>query len=104
MTVSTQPGPLPTPDLTIRKMALDTNKISIATHIDTPQTDRVMSLSDEKTATLQAKAASDDEHSMTLLEGLKSHPKAVMWSMLLSTTIIMEGYDIVLVGRCPALT
>ena len=47
----------------------------------------------------EAKAATDKERSMTLLQGIKLYPKAVGWSMLLSTCIIMEGYDLVLLGR-----
>ncbi|OBA22270.1 sugar transporter [Metschnikowia bicuspidata var. bicuspidata NRRL YB-4993] len=34
-----------------------------------------------------------DKH-MSLKEGLKTFPKAAMWSILLSTVIIMEGYDV----------
>lgn len=33
------------------------------------------------------------EKSMTLKEGLKTFPKAAMWSIVLSSSIIMEGYD-----------
>jgi hypothetical protein len=47
-----------------------------------------------------AKAATDNERSMTLLHGIKLYPKAVGWSMLLSTCLVMEGYDLVLLGRC----
>jgi SP family general alpha glucoside:H+ symporter-like MFS transporter len=47
----------------------------------------------------EAKAATDKERSMTLLQGIKLYPKAVGWSMLLSTCIVMEGYDLVLLGR-----
>ena len=47
----------------------------------------------------EAKAATDNERSMTLLQGIKLYPKAVGWSMLLSTCIVMEGYDLVLLGR-----
>ncbi|KAJ8609012.1 hypothetical protein MRB53_039371 [Persea americana] len=44
-----------------------------------------------------AKAASS-ERSMTLLEGLKLYPKAVAWSLAISTCIVMEGFDIVLIN------
>lgn len=40
---------------------------------------------------------------MTLLQGLKLYPKAVGWSVLLSTCIIMEGFDIVLINSLYAL-
>lgn len=47
----------------------------------------------------EAKAATDKERSMTLLQGIKLYPKAVGWSMLLSTCLVMEGYDLVLLSR-----
>lgn len=39
-----------------------------------------------------ARIATQNEHKMSLLEGIKLYPKAIGWSMLLSTAIIMEGY------------
>ncbi|OQE40989.1 hypothetical protein PENCOP_c005G09008 [Penicillium coprophilum] len=45
-----------------------------------------------------AKAATDNEHRMSLWEGLKLYPKAIGWSVLISTAIVMEGYDVVLLG------
>jgi SP family general alpha glucoside:H+ symporter-like MFS transporter len=46
-----------------------------------------------------AKAATDDEKKMTLLEGIRLYPKAVMFSILISTCIAMEGYDLCLLGN-----
>lgn len=46
-----------------------------------------------------AKSASDKEHSMTLMQGIKTYPKAILWSMLISTCIVMEGYDICLINN-----
>lgn len=46
-----------------------------------------------------AKAATEKERSMTLLQGIRLYPKAVMWSVLISTCIAMEGYDISLVNN-----
>ncbi|KAF4462674.1 maltose permease [Fusarium albosuccineum] len=45
-----------------------------------------------------AKQAAEEEHTLTFLAALRRYPKAVMWSVLLSTSIIMEGYDIVLIS------
>ncbi|KAK2777171.1 hypothetical protein FQN53_002340, partial [Emmonsiellopsis sp. PD_33] len=45
-----------------------------------------------------AKRAADQERSMTLMQAIKLYPKAVGWSVLLSTTLIMEGYDLALLG------
>ncbi|TVY40616.1 Maltose permease [Lachnellula occidentalis] len=47
---------------------------------------------------LLAKQAAEDEHNMTIRQALRTHPKAVMWSLLVSTSIIMEGYDLVLIN------
>lgn len=46
-----------------------------------------------------AKTATEKEQSMTLLQGIKLYPKAVGWSILISTCIAMEGYDISLVNN-----
>jgi SP family general alpha glucoside:H+ symporter-like MFS transporter len=47
----------------------------------------------------KAKVATDAEHQMTLLQGIKLYPKAVGWSVLISTCICMEGYDISLLSN-----
>ncbi|KKK22338.1 hypothetical protein P175DRAFT_0440885 [Aspergillus ochraceoroseus IBT 24754] len=44
-----------------------------------------------------AKSAAHKEQKMTLWQGVKLYPKAVAWSILISTCIAMEGYDISLV-------
>ncbi|TVY29155.1 Maltose permease [Lachnellula hyalina] len=46
-----------------------------------------------------ARTATDSEHSMSLLQGIKLYPKAVAWSMLISTCICMEGYDVCLLSN-----
>jgi MFS transporter, SP family, general alpha glucoside:H+ symporter len=46
----------------------------------------------------EASQASDTEKAMTLWQGLKAYPKAVGWSILLSTALVMEGYDTALLG------
>lgn len=50
-----------------------------------------------------AQVATAKEHSMSLWEGVKLYPKAIGWSVLLSTAIVMEGYDVVLMGSFYAL-
>ncbi|KAJ5393502.1 uncharacterized protein N7487_011143 [Penicillium crustosum] len=49
--------------------------------------------------TNNAKSAADAEHKMTLLQGIRTYPKAIAWSVLISTCIAMEGYDISLVNN-----
>lgn len=48
--------------------------------------------------TFLARQAAEEEHSLSFLQAIRKYPKAVMWSVLLSTSIIMEGYDVVLVS------
>ncbi|KAI0602461.1 sugar transporter-like protein [Biscogniauxia sp. FL1348] len=50
-------------------------------------------------AILEAKQATEDEHSQTLFQALKENRRAVFWSLLISMTIIMEGYDTILIGN-----
>lgn len=52
-----------------------------------------------KTIIQNAKAATEKEQSMSLLQGIKLYPKAVAWSVLISTCIAMEGYDVSLVNN-----
>lgn len=40
-----------------------------------------------------AHQASVEEHQQTFLEAVKSNRKSVLWSVAISLTIIMEGYD-----------
>ncbi|KAH7320284.1 general substrate transporter [Stachybotrys elegans] len=47
----------------------------------------------------QARAAAATEQGMSLLQGIKLYPKAIAWSLLISTCIVMEGYDITLVNN-----
>lgn len=48
---------------------------------------------------VEAKQAADAEHRMTLWQAIKTYPKAIGWSCLLSSTLIMEGYDLALLGN-----
>lgn len=44
-----------------------------------------------------ARQAAEEEHNLSFIEALRRYPNAVMWSILVSASIIMEGYDIVLI-------
>ena len=46
-----------------------------------------------------AKSATAKEQQMSLWQGIKLYPKAVLWSMLISTCICMEGYDLCLLSN-----
>ncbi|KAJ7673787.1 MFS transporter [Mycena polygramma] len=52
-----------------------------------------------KEMTRSAKAATDKEHQMSLWQGLRLYPKAIAWSVLISTCICMEGYDVCLLSN-----
>ncbi|KAL2826104.1 general substrate transporter [Aspergillus cavernicola] len=53
---------------------------------------------DELIASPEAQAALEKERDMTPWQALKIYRKAVAWSILFSCAIIMEGYDVVLIG------
>lgn len=46
-----------------------------------------------------ARAANQDEHSLSIGDALKQYRWAVMWSLIVSMSIIMEGYDTNLIGN-----
>ncbi|KAK1964399.1 alpha glucoside transporter [Colletotrichum sublineola] len=47
----------------------------------------------------EAAEAARTERQMTLLEAVRTYPKAIGWSVLLSSTLVMEGYDLALLGN-----
>ncbi|KAF8850446.1 sugar transporter-like protein [Acephala macrosclerotiorum] len=51
----------------------------------------------------EAKDATTKEHEMGFMQAIRLYPKAVGWSILLSTAIVMEGYDVVLLSSFYAL-
>ena len=77
--------------------------------------DKVLTLSDSSVRRLsaggaefsalnnEARAAADAEKRMSIREAFKLYPKAVGWSILLSTAIVMEGYDTLLLSNFFAL-
>ncbi|EXJ56752.1 MFS transporter, SP family, general alpha glucoside:H+ symporter [Cladophialophora yegresii CBS 114405] len=48
---------------------------------------------------VNAQRATEKEHRMSLWQGIKLYPKAVGWSILISTCICMEGYDVCLLSN-----
>ncbi|KAL2291397.1 hypothetical protein FJTKL_12803 [Diaporthe vaccinii] len=51
------------------------------------------------TAVFDAKQATDDEHAQTLRQAFSQNRRAVLWSVLISMSIVMEGYDTILMGN-----
>jgi SP family general alpha glucoside:H+ symporter-like MFS transporter len=73
-------------------------------HVETtPQKPNVVQDASFNGVSDDARAATDVEHHMGLLQALRLYPKAVGWSILLSTAIVMEGYDTVLINNFYAL-
>lgn len=46
----------------------------------------------------QAQDATDHEHNMGIWQAIRTYPSAVGWSVLASTALVMEGYDLVVIG------
>lgn len=46
----------------------------------------------------EAKNAAEKEHELTVRDALKLYPKAIIFSIIFSSAVIMEGYDLSLMG------
>ncbi|KAF5552944.1 alpha-glucoside transport [Fusarium phyllophilum] len=51
---------------------------------------------------VQGEQGASIDRNMSLWQAIKAYPGAIAWSFLLSSSIIMEGYDIVLIGNLMA--
>ncbi|KFY25691.1 hypothetical protein V491_01639 [Pseudogymnoascus sp. VKM F-3775] len=62
---------------------------------------------DEKAKAADYKAgaveAENAEHNMTVMEAVRAYPMATFWAFVMSCTIIMESYDVFLIGNFVAL-
>ncbi|KAI1065923.1 hypothetical protein LB507_000784 [Fusarium sp. FIESC RH6] len=52
----------------------------------------------DKALANEAFEATADEHSYGVIQGFKTYKAAAFWSIVISTTVIMEGYDVTLLG------
>jgi SP family general alpha glucoside:H+ symporter-like MFS transporter len=48
----------------------------------------------------EANEANEREKGMKLLDAFRIYPQAMFWSVVLSSALIMEGYDTAVVGSC----
>src|SRR5688500_12973757 len=57
-------------------------------------------LTDDHTVNLiqQAELSDQADRQLTIRQALKKYKKAVFWAMFLSTALVMEGYDLVIVS------
>jgi SP family general alpha glucoside:H+ symporter-like MFS transporter len=71
----------------------------MATIVPTDRELKVIDLSSSETQDLIRQAEANDaaDRALTVMQALKKYKKAVFWAMLLSTSLIMEGYDVVIV-------
>ncbi|KAF4978135.1 hypothetical protein FZEAL_5433 [Fusarium zealandicum] len=74
-------------------------KSAAINHFETAEVD--MS-SQKEWSHVQGQQGADIDRNMTLWHAIKAYPGAITWSLLLSSSIIMEGYDIVLIGNLMA--
>lgn len=68
----------------------------IPTEVELEQLD----LDDQHTQDLIQRAQASDaaDRQLTVRQALKKYKKAVAWALFLSTSLIMEGYDLVIVS------
>lgn len=55
---------------------------------------------DDVELTNAAREGARRQEHLTIRECFKYYPKAIAWSLLVSTCVIMEGYDTILIGNC----
>ncbi|KAH6692287.1 general substrate transporter [Plectosphaerella plurivora] len=53
---------------------------------------------DDKALNVGAAAGNEAEHNIGVFQAFKTYKRAAFWSIAISTTIIMEGYDVTLLG------
>ncbi|KAI1164766.1 general alpha-glucoside permease [Nemania serpens] len=76
-----------------------TKRNGASTHIDEAVAARIAeNVEDFMTLVNEANDANEREREMTLRYAFKIYPKAIGWSMLLSSCLIMEGYQTAVVG------
>ena len=72
---------------------------SSMTHDPPKKSDRVIGKVGYWEASLEdAQSANAHEHSLGVTDALKAYPMAVVWSLVISMSIIMEGYDTILIS------
>ena len=79
-------------------MAGKTEDQTVAHHERDDLSDGDVGVKDTK-AWNDARAANEDEHNLSIRQALVQYRWAVMWSLVVSMSIIMEGYDTNLIGN-----
>lgn len=73
------------------KEASDAAHLEAVTHVKTY---------DDVELTNAAREGARRQEHLTIRECFRYYPKAIAWSLLVSTCVIMEGYDTILIGNC----
>lgn len=75
------------------------NSIDTKPHVEhVSDSEEDINKANEPILDVEANDATETEHNLTIREALKTHTWAVFWSAVMSATIIMEGYDNILIG------
>lgn len=53
----------------------------------------------DRALSVAAQETSDDEKAMTIPQAIRASKGAIIWSLVISTCVIMEGYDTNLLGN-----
>lgn len=76
----------------------DTDPIARTTSNDAVYDGMRSSIPNLRSLVSESRAAVIAERQMTFLQGLRLYPKAILWSGLLSLTLVMEGYDLTIIN------
>ncbi|PWN30235.1 putative maltose permease [Jaminaea rosea] len=80
--------------------AVDTTQAAEVARIDDKAQAKIASQVEDYNALVHdAAAVMEEEHGMTLWQTIKDHPTAIMWTILFSAALVMEGYDTMLLGN-----
>lgn len=61
--------------------------------------DDIAALKRDNELVSNAKKATENEHNMNVWDCVRLYPKAIAWSIIISTCIVMEGYDVSLLSN-----
>lgn len=53
----------------------------------------------DRALSIAAQDTTNDEKAMTVMQAIKASKGAIIWSLVISTCVIMEGYDTNLLGN-----
>ena len=76
----------------------ESKELEAGTDIEVAKGERYEDANIHKTTINRAKAATEKEHRMSLWVGIRTYPKAIGWSMLISLCITMEAFDLCLLN------